>query len=108
MAVLKADAGYSVLIINGGEWDVENVRRVPVIAWSLDNNGMLMPITPLPWVNVATEITIELPSGHVIACSRKHGEQSNMFDSVEAYVEFVRAIIARTPPAQPTAEVTQH
>jgi hypothetical protein len=69
---------------------------------------MLLPITPLPWINGASEITIELPNGHVIACSRKHGDQSNMFDSIEAYVEFVRAIIASAPPAQPAEQATQH
>lgn len=105
MAVLKTDEGYSVLILNGGEWDVDNVRRVPVIAWSLDKSA-LMPITLLPWVNVATEFAIELPNGHVIACSRQHGEQSQMFDSIQDYVEFVRAIIASAPSAK--VEATQH
>lgn len=101
MAVMKAEPGYNALILMNGQkkdgWTEDNVRKIPVIAWNIEADGFMSPLTLMPWLNKSPEYLIETPDKGLIAFGRSHPDTAQYFDSLAHYVTYVREIITHAP-----------
>lgn len=114
MAVMKADDGWNVLIFIGNpgsepneRWSKANVRRVPVLAWQIENNGLVIPVTLMQWLTAADTFVVETPELAVITYGRSHPNACLYRDNLDAYLDHMRETLAHTPQEAVQAE-TQH